>query len=111
MGYVRQLSPPAVGEMQERMLMDLTSKLREAIDHLQLTWMNKRDKVLEPHFDEVSSSVAETIATGEAALPKAKKFIVLGNNGRSPPRRTSDSPSDRPDCLDNTLKPAGLLSR
>ena len=100
MGYIRQLAPTTVGEMQERMLMDLTSKLREAIDHQQLTWMNKRDKILQPHL----SSVAETIATGEAALRKAERFVVLGNNGRSQPRTTPDSPSARPDCLDNTLK-------
>ena len=41
LGYVQQLSQPTVGEMQERMLMDLTSQLREALDNLQLTWMNK----------------------------------------------------------------------
>ena len=91
--------------------MDLTGKLRESIDHLQLTWLNKRDEVLQPNLNEVSKSVAETIATGEATLHKAERFIVLGNNGRSPSRATPDSQSEIPDRLDNTLKPAGSLTR
>ena len=109
-GYVWQLSPHAVGEMQERMLMDLTSKLREAIDHLQLRWTDKREEILVPHFEGVRGSVAKTNATGEAALRKAEQFVVRGNNGRSL-SRAIDSQSDRLDRLDNTLKPAGPLTR
>ena len=41
LNYVRPLSPTAVGEMQEWMLMDLTRQLQESIDHLQLTWLEK----------------------------------------------------------------------
>ena len=90
MGYVRQLAPPAVGEMQERMLMDLTSGLREAIDNLQITWSNMKDEILQPHLDQVCSSVQETIATGEAAMRKKERFVDQGqNNSRSPPRPTS----------------------
>ena len=51
MNYVRPLSPTAVGEMQERMLMDLTRQLQESIDQLQLTWLEKQDKVLLPSLD------------------------------------------------------------
>ena len=109
-GYVWQLSPHAVGEMQERMLMDLTSKLREAIDHLQLRWTDKREEILVPHFEGVRGSVAKTNATGEAALRKAEQFVVRGNNGRSL-SRAIDSQSDRLDRLDNTLKPPGPLTR
>ena len=37
LNYIRPLSPTAVGEMQERMLMDLTNQLQNSIDHIQLT--------------------------------------------------------------------------
>ena len=97
--------------MQEQMLMDLTSGLREAIDNLQITWSNKKDEILQPHLDQVCSSVQETIATGEAALRKEERFVDQGqNNSRSPPRPTSGNPPDRPDRLDNTLRPAGNLT-
>ena len=36
LNYIRPLSPTAVGEMQERMLMDLTNQLQKSIDHIQL---------------------------------------------------------------------------
>ena len=67
LNYVRPLSPSAVSEMQERMLMDLTRQLRESIDHLQLTWLEKRDEVLPPNLDTVSNSVASTVTTVEVA--------------------------------------------
>ena len=70
LGYLRQLTPSAIGEMQEWMLMDLTGQQRESIDHLQLMWL--------------SESVARTFSTGEAALHKAKRFIVMDNKGRPP---------------------------
>ena len=73
LNYVRPLSPTAVVEMQEQMLMDLTRQLRESIDHLQLTWLEKRDEVLLPSLEKVSTSVASTIATGEVALRKAAR--------------------------------------
>ena len=111
LNYVRPLSPTAVGEMQERMLMDLTHQLQESIDHLQLTWLEKRDEVLQPNLDTVSNSMASTVATGEAALRKAERFFVLGNKGRSPIHPSSDLPIDKPDRLDNTLRPAGTLTQ
>ena len=73
MGYIRQLTLTAVSDIQERMLMDLTSKLREAIDNLQITWSNKRDKIMHSYLDQVRGSVQETIATGEAALRRAER--------------------------------------
>ena len=97
--------------MQEQMLMDLTSGLREAIDNLQITWSNKKDEILQPHLDQVGSSVQETIATVEAALRKEERFVDQGqNNSRLPPRPTSGNPPDRPDRLDNTLRPAGNMT-
>ena len=51
LNYVRPLSPTAVVEMQEQMLMDLTRQLRESIDQLQLTWLEKQDEVLLPSLD------------------------------------------------------------
>ena len=41
LNYIRPLSSTAVGEMQERMIMDITRQLRESIDHCQLTWLEK----------------------------------------------------------------------
>ena len=70
LGYLRQLTLSAIGEMQEWMLMDLTGQQRESIDHLQLMWL--------------SESVARTFSTGEAALRKAERFIVMDNKGRPP---------------------------
>ena len=64
MGYIRQLTPTAVSDIQERMLMDITNKLQEAIDNLQITWSNKRDEVPLPNHDQVCAMVQETIATG-----------------------------------------------
>ena len=41
LNYVGPLSPTAIGELQERMLMDLTRQLQKSIDHLQLRWLEK----------------------------------------------------------------------
>ena len=109
LNYVRPLSPTAVGEMQERMLMDLTRQLRESIDHLQLMWFEKRDEVHLLSLERVSQAKALTIARGEATLRKAERFIILGSKHKSPVRSPPDPPIDKSDCLDNTLKPEGSL--
>ena len=93
------------------MLRDLTRQLRESIDHLQLMWLEKRDEVLLPSLKKVSKSLAATVAMGEAALRKAELFVVLGSKAESSIRPSSDLPIDKPDCLDNTLKPEGGLKR
>ena len=97
--------------MQERMLMDLTRQLQESIYHLQLTWLEKRDEIPPPNFDRVSTFVRSTVATGEAALPKGERFVVLGSKPKSPVCPTTEPPTDKPDRLDNTLKPEGCLKR
>ena len=111
LNYVRALSPTAVSEMQERMLMDLTRQLQESIDHLQLTWLEKRDKIQPPNFDRVSTFMRSTVATGEAALRKAKRFVVLGSKPKSPVRPPTEPPTYKPDHFDNPLKPEGCLKR
>ena len=111
LNYVRPLSPTAVGEMQERMLMDLTHQLQASIDPMQLTWLEKQDKPQPPNFDRVSTFVRNTIATKEAALQKAERFVVLGNRPRLPARPPTEPPTDKLDRLNNTLKPEGCLKR
>ena len=111
LNYVRPLSPTAVGEIQEQMLMDLTRQLQESIDHLQLTWLEKRDQIQPPNFDRVSTFVRSTIATGEAALRKAKRFVVLGSRPKLLVHPPTEPPTNEPDCLDNTFKPEGCLKR
>ena len=51
----------------------------------------------------------DVLATGEAALRKAKQFVVLGTRPRSPARPPTEPPADKLDRLDNTLKPDGNL--
>ena len=111
LNYVRPLSPTAVGEMQERMLMDLTRQLQESIDHLQLTWLEKRDKIQPLSLDRVSTFVRSTVPTGEAALRNTERFVVLGSKPKSPVRPPTEPPTYKPDHLDNTLKPEGCLKR
>ena len=89
LNYIRPLSPTTVGEMQERMLMDLTHQLQASIDHMQLTWLEKWDELQPPNFERVSTFVWNTIATGEAASRKAERFVVLSNRPRSPIHQTS----------------------
>ena len=45
LGYLRQLTPSAIGEMQEWMLMDLTGQQRESIDHLQFMCSFEKSKL------------------------------------------------------------------
>ena len=97
--------------MQERMPMDLTRHLQESIDHLQLTWLEKRDEIQPLSLDRVSAFVRSTVATGEAALHKAEGFVILGSKPKLPVRPSSEPPTDKPDCLDNTLKLEGHLKR
>ena len=111
LNYIRPLSPTAVGEMQERMLMDLTNQLQNSIDHIQLTWLEKRDEVPQPHFKRVNTFLRDVLATGEAALRKAEQFVVLGTRPRSPARPPTEPPVDKLERLDNTLKPDGNLKR
>ena len=111
LNYIRPLSPTVVGEMQEQMLMDLTNQLQASIDHIQLTWLEKRDELQPPHFEQVNTFLRNATATGEAAFRKAEQFVVLSNRPRSPARTSTDPPSDKLDCLDNTLKPDGNLKR
>ena len=111
LNYIRPLSPTAVGEMQERMLMDLTNQLQNSIDHIQLTWLEKRDELQPPNFERVKTVLRNAIATGEAAFRKAEQFVVLSNRPRSPARSSTEPPADKLDCLDNTLKPDGNLKR
>ena len=105
------LSPTTVGEMQERMLMDLTNQLQASIDHIQLTWLEKRDELQPPNFERVNTFLRNAIATGEAALRKAERFVVLSNRPRTPARPSTEPPADKLDRLDNTLKPEGCLKR
>ena len=90
--------------------MDLTNKLREAIDNLQITWSNKRDEVPLPNHDQVCAMVQETIATEEAALRGAVRFVVRvqhpGQGSRQVnswptphPNSNSGTSSDKPDRL------------
>ena len=111
LNYIRLLSPTAVGEMQKRMLMDLTNQLQNSIDHIHLTWLEKRDEVPQPHFERVNTFLKEVLATGEAALRKAERFVVLSTRPRSPARPSTKPPADKFDRLDNTLKPDGNLKR
>ena len=67
LNYVRPLSPTTAGEMQERMLMDLTHQLQASIDPMQLTWLEKQDKPQPPNFDRVSTFVRNTIATKDSS--------------------------------------------
>ena len=82
LNYIQKLTQPAIGEMQARMLVDLSGTLRRAIDNLQCTWAIKRDELHRQDLDMVSQSVSETISTGEAALRKAEKFVIQGDPGR-----------------------------
>ena len=95
--------------MQERMLMDLTNQLQVSIDHIQLTWLEKRDEVQPPNFKRVNTFLRNAIATREAALRKAERFVVLSNRPRSPARPSTEPPTDKLDRLGNTLKPDGNL--
>ena len=108
--YIRSLDAKTVGEMQERMLMDFTRNLREAIDNCQLAWLDKRDEVHPISTDKIRKLVDSTVNTGEAALRKAQTFIAeccgIASN-RKPP----GTPVDRPERLDNTLKPEESLKR
>ena len=74
--YVRSLDATTVGEMQERMLMDFTRNLREAIDNCQLAWLDKRDEVHLISTDKIRKLMDSTVNTGEAALRKAQRFIA-----------------------------------
>ena len=95
LNYIRPLSPTVVGEMQERMLMDLTNQLQKSIDHIQLTWLEKRDKVPQSHFKRVNTFLRDILATGEAALRKAERFVVLGARPRSLTRPPTEPPIDK----------------
>ena len=105
LNYIRPLSPTAVGEMQERMIMDITRQLRESIDHCQLSWLEKRDEVHPLSTEKIRKLVDSTVNMGEAALRKAERFAAQGD------KPTARTPVDRPDRLDNTLKPEGCLKR
>ena len=80
-------------------------------DHIQLTWLEKRDKLQPPNFKRVNIFLRNAIATGVAALWKAEWFVVLSNKPRSPARSSTKPPADKLDRLDNTLKPDGNLKR
>ena len=111
LNYIQKLTQPTIGEMQARMLVDLSGTLRRAIDNLQCTWAIKRDELHRQDLDMVSQSVSETINTGEAALRKAETFVIQGDPGRQPPRGMAPNSPERVDKLDNTLKPSGNLTR
>ena len=108
--YVRSLDATTVGEMQERMLMDFTRNLREAIDNCQLAWLDKRDEVHTISTEKVRRLVDSTVNTGEAALRKAKRFIAQCC-GFASNRKPPGTPIDKPDHLDNTLTPEGCLRK
>ena len=108
--YIRPLDATTVGEMQERMLMDFTRNLREAIDNCQLAWLNKRDEIHPISTEKVRRLVDSTVNTGEAALRKAKRFIAQCC-GFASNRKPPGTPIDKPDHLDNTLKPEGCLRK
>ena len=74
-------------------------------------WLEKRDEVPQPHFERVNTFLHEVLATGEAALRKAERFVVLSNRPRLLARPSTKPPADKLDCLDNTLKPDGNLKR
>ena len=57
----------------------------------------------------VTKFVDSTIATGEAALWKAKRFVVLASHAKPSGRPSPDLPVDKPARLHNTLKPQGSL--
>ena len=76
LNYIRSLDAATVGEMQERMLMDFTRNLREAIDNCQLAWLDKRDEVHLISTDKIRKLMDSTVNTGEAALRKAQRFIA-----------------------------------
>ena len=59
LNYIQKLTQPAIGEMQARMLVDLSGTLRRAIDNLQCTWAIKRDELHRQDLDMVSQSVSE----------------------------------------------------
>ena len=111
LNYIQKLTQPTIGEMQARMLVDISGTLRGAIDNLQCTWAIKRDELHRQDLDMVSQSVSETISTGEAALRKAERFVIHGDPGRQPPRGMAPNSPGRVDKLDNTLKPSGNLTR
>ena len=89
---------------------DFTRNLREAIDNCQLAWLDKRDEVHLISTEKVRRLVDSTVNTGEAALRKAERFVAqccgIASN-RKPPNTSMD----KPDRLDNTLKPGGCLQR
>ena len=91
--------------MQERMIMDLTRQLQESIDHCQLSWLEKRNEVHPLSTEKIRKLVDSTVNMGEAALRKAERFTAQGD------KPTARTPVDRPDLLDNTLKPDGYLKR
>ena len=76
-----------------------------------LRGLKKRDELQPPNFERVNTVLRNAIATGEAALRKAERFVVLSNRPRSPARSSTEPPADKLDCLDNTLKPEGCLKR
>ena len=94
LNYIRPLSPTAVGEMQERMLMNITRQLRESIDHCQLTWLKKRNEVHPLSTEKVRKLVDSTVNTGEAALRKAQRFIAqccgIASNRKPPTHQMTD---------------------
>ena len=91
--------------------MDLTHQLQASIDHMQLMWLEKRDKLQPPNFDRVSRFVRNTIVTGEAALRKAERFLVLGNRPKLLAHSPTEHHTDKLGCLVNSLKPEGCLKR
>ena len=55
--------------------------------------------------EKIRKLVDSTVNMGEAALRKAERFAAQGD------KPTAKIPVDRPDRLNNTLKPDGYLKR
>ena len=110
LNYIRSLDVATVGEMQERMLMDFNRNLIEAMDNCQLAWLDRRDEIHPISTEKIRKLVDSTVHMGEAALRKAERFIAQ-HCGIAPTQKPPNTPMDKPDRLDNTLKPDGCLKR
>ena len=109
LNYIRSLDAATVGEMQERMLLDFNRNLREAMDDCKLAWLDKRDEIHPISKEKIRKNVDSTVLMGEAALRKAERFTT--QCGVTPNRTPPNTSMDKPDRLENTLKPDGCLKR
>ena len=80
------------------------------MDNCQLAWLDRRDEIHPISKEKIRKNVDSTVLMGEAALRKAERFATQCC-GVTPNRTPPNTSTDKPDRLENTLKPDGCLKR